>query len=236
MPASTILTNELLLRLPRKEIQIMRRKLELVALPLHTVLNGAGKRIEYGYFINSGMASILTVLKSGKMVEVGLSGAEGFVGLPLVAGLKSSGGRVIVQAAGSAFRITAREVGKALGRCPVLERRLQRYTHEVSAQATQIAACNRLHNSKQRLARWLLMSEDRMKGESVQLTQETLARMLGMRRASVSVALGQLHKAGMVSSLRGRTEIVDRARLEAASCECYSAINEGRRVWSRESR
>ena len=236
LPASTIFANELLLRLPRIEIQIMRPKLELVALPLHTVLNGAGKRIEYGYFINSGMASILTVLKSGKMVEVGLSGAEGFVGLPLVAGLKSSSGRVIVQAAGSAFRITAGEVAKALGRCPVLERSLYRYTHEVSAQAAQIAACNRLHNSKQRLARWLLMSEDRMKGECVRLTQETLAHTLGMRRASVSVALTQLNKAGMVSYARGKTEIVDRARLEAASCECYSAINEGRRVWSRESR
>lgn len=236
MPVSTILANELLLRLPRTESQIMRAKLELVTLPLHTVLNGAGKRIEYGYFMNSGMASILTVLKSGKMVEVGLSGAEGFVGLPLVAGLRSSSGRVIVQGAGSAFRISAREVTGALKRCPVLERRLQRYTHEVSAQAAQIAACNRLHNSRQRLARWLLMSQDRMKGESVQLTQQMLAHMLGMRRASVSVALGHLHKAGMVSYARGRTRIVDRARLEAASCECYSAINAGRRAWSRESR
>src|SRR5256885_13803222 len=92
LTAQTIHANELLLRLPRKEIQIIRRKLELVPLPLHAVLNAAGKRIEYGYFVNSGLASILTVLKSGKIGEVGISGAEGFVGLPLVAGLKTSGG------------------------------------------------------------------------------------------------------------------------------------------------
>jgi len=236
LTAPPILANELLQRLPRTEIQIIRPKLELVPLPLHAVLSAAGKRIEYGYFINSGLASILTVLKSGKIVEVGLSGAEGFVGLPLVAGLKSSGGRVIVQVAGTAFRITAREFALALRRCPVLQQRLHRYTHEVASQAAQIAACNRLHNSRQRLARWLLMSQDRMKGPSVNLTQEFLAHMLGMRRASVSVALGHLHRAGMVTYVRGRTEITDRARLEATACECYATINGWRRLWLRESR
>jgi CRP-like cAMP-binding protein len=236
LPPPTIVANELLQGLPRKELQILRPRLELVSLPLHAVLNAEGKRIEYGYFMNGGLASVLTVLKSGKIVEVGLSGAEGFVGLPLVAGLRSSGGRVIVQVAGSGYRIAAREMIVVLKRCPVLERRLQRYAQEVAGQAAQIAACNRLHNANQRLARWLLMSQDRMKGDFVNLTQEFLAHMLGMRRASVSVALGHLHKAGMVTYARGRVEIVDRARLEAAACECYATINERRRAWLNESR
>jgi len=230
LTAQTIHANELLLRLPRKEIQIIRRKLELVPLPLHAVLNAAGKRIEYGYFVNSGLASILTVLKSGKIVEVGISGAEGFVGLPLVAGLKTSGGRVIVQVAGSGLRIRARDVALVLAQCPVLRRRMQRYAHEVGAQAAQIAACNRLHNSKQRLARWLLMSQDRMKGVSVDLTQEFLANMLGMRRAGVTVAMGQLRKAGIVTYSRGGAKFEDWAKLEAAWCECYGEINVVRRA------
>ena len=228
--------NELLLRLPPKEIKIIERKLERVPLPLHEVLNASGKRIEYGYFLTGGLASILTVLRNGKIVEVGLTGADGFVGIPLVAGLKSSGGRVIVQVAGSALRIRAKELDAVLGRCPVLRRRLYRYAQEVAAQAAQIAACNRLHNSEQRLARWLLMSQDRMNGEAVSLRQEFLSHMLGMRRASVSVALGNLKRAGMVTYARGRVEIVERTRLEKTACECYAALNEQRDEWMKESK
>src|SRR5258708_29973729 len=114
LTAQTIYANELLVRLPRKEIQIIRRKLEFVPLPLHAVLNAAGKRIEYGYFFNSGLASILTVLKSGKIVEVGISGVEGFVGLPLVAGLKTIGSRGIVQVARTGVRCRTEQVARVL--------------------------------------------------------------------------------------------------------------------------
>ncbi|HWY05539.1 MAG TPA: Crp/Fnr family transcriptional regulator [Candidatus Acidoferrales bacterium] len=230
------LNNGILRRLPRKEFKAIFSKLELVPLPLHSVLNETVKPIAYCYFMRSGLASILTVLASGKIVEVGLTGAEGFVGLPLVAGLKSSASRVIVQVAGSAFRIRARDMIAALGDCPALRKSLGQFGQEVAVQSAQIAACNRLHNANQRLARWLLMSQDRLGGNQVRLTQEFLAHMLGMRRASVTVALGFLQKAGHIAYVRGVVRIEDRLGLEAAACECYASITQHQQRWRKESK
>jgi len=230
------LSNGILRRLPRKEFTIIFPKLELVSLPLHSVLNEAAKPIAYCYFLNYGLASILTVLKSGKIVEVGLTGAEGFVGLPLVAGLKSSASRVIVQVAGSALRIRAGDMIVALADCPALRKSLGQFGQEVAVQSAQIAACNRLHNANQRLARWLLMSQDRLGGNLVRLTQEFLAHMLGMRRASVTVALGFLQRAGFITYVRGAVMIEDRVGLEAAACECYVSIMQQQQRWQRESK
>jgi CRP-like cAMP-binding protein len=210
--------------------------LELVPLPLHSILNEAAKPIAYCYFLSYGLASILTVLGNGKIVEVGLTGAEGFVGLPLVAGLKTSASRVIVQVAGSAFRISAKNIIVALADCPALRKSLAQFAQEVAVQSAQIAACNRLHNANQRMARWLLMSQDRLGGNHVRLTQEFLAHMLGMRRASVTVALGFLQKAGPITYVRGAVKIEDRLGLEAAACECYAAITRQHKRWQRESR
>jgi CRP-like cAMP-binding protein len=229
------LTNGILRSLSRKEFKAIFPKLEPVQLPLRSVLNDAAKPIAYCYFLRSGLASILTVLASGKIVEVGLTGAEGFVGLPLVAGLKSSANRVIVQVAGSAFRISAANMTAALREFPALHRRLNQFGQEVAAQSSQIAACNRLHNANQRLARWLLMSADRLGGNQVQLTQEFLAHMLGMRRASVNVALRFLKKEGHIAYVRGAVTIEDRRGLEAATCECYAALTRHGKRWGRES-
>ncbi len=228
-------SNGILRRLPPKELHTIFPKLEFTKLPLHAVLNEAAKPIKYGYFMSSGLASILTVLRHGKIVEVGLTGAEGFVGLPLVAGLKSGAARVIVQIDGSAFRIRAKDLASASENCPELQRSLQRYAQEVAAQAGQIAACNRLHNANQRLARWLLMSQDRLGGDLVRLTQEFLAHMLGMRRASVNVAIGFLQRAGLIKFVRGAVMIQNRPGLEAAACECYAAIMQNRERWQKES-
>lgn len=183
---------------------------ELVLLPLHTVLNEAGKPVSHGYFIIGGLASILTVLRHNKIVEVGLTGCEGFVGLPLVAGFRSSAARIILQIKGSAFWISASNLIDALEACPVLHRRLQGYTFEVSAQAAQIAACNRLHDVNRRLARWLLMSQDRLGGDLVGLTQEFMAHMLGMRRASVNEGIGFLQKAAPIQYSRGEVLVLGR--------------------------
>jgi CRP-like cAMP-binding protein len=205
-------------------------------MPLHSVLNRESRIIAYGYFMNSGLASVLMVFRSGKIVEVvGLTGAEGFVGLPLLAGLKSSAARVIAQVAGSAYRITAKNMSTVLDRCPVLRKRLQHYEQDIAAQAAQIAACNRLHDANQRMARWILMSHDRLGGEELHLTHEFLAHMLGMRRASVTVALGFLQKKNLIKYTKGTVKIRDRSRLEAAACECYSAIVKHHARWQKEA-
>jgi CRP-like cAMP-binding protein len=227
--------NKILQRLPRKEYKAVLARTERVDLPIHTVLNEIGKAIEHGYFMNSGLASILTVLAGGKSVEVGLAGTEGFVGVPLVAGFKSSPTRVIVQIEGSAFKISAKDLERLLRECPALERSLQQHSQEMSLQSTQVAACNRLHDVNQRLARWLLMSQDRVGGNVVQLTQEFLAHMLGTRRASVTVAAGVLQKAGLIAYTRGAVTIENRDGLEAATCECYESINRQSSLWKSET-
>jgi CRP-like cAMP-binding protein len=231
-----VVANKILLGLPRKEYKAVFPRLEWVDLPAHTLLNQVAKPIEHGYFMNSGLASVLIVLADGKSVEVGLAGAEGFVGVPLVAGFKSSPTRVVVQIGGSAFKISAKDLVRFLRQCPVLERSLQQHSQQMSLQSTQVAACNRLHDVNQRLARWLLMSQDRVGGDVVKLTQEFLAHMLGTRRASVTVAAGALQKAGLIGYSRGDVKIENRVGLEAATCECYASINRQSGMWQSESR
>jgi CRP-like cAMP-binding protein len=228
--------NAILLALPRKESDSVFKKLQWVDLPLHTVLHETGQSINFGYFINAGLASILNVMSNGKTVEVGLTGAEGFVGTPLLVGFSTSPTRVVMQVAGSAFRIRARDVGSALRACANLEQSLLRYTQELTMQATQVAACNRLHEVEERLARWLLMSQDRLGGDDVPLTQQFLAHMLGTRRASVTVAAGILQKAGLITYNRGKVKIKNRPRLRRASCECYEKMNRQSRKWRTESK
>jgi CRP-like cAMP-binding protein len=169
-------------------------------------------------------------------VEVGLTGAEGFVGLPLLARLKTSANRVIIQVAGSAFRISAANMIVSLSESPVLRRRLNQFGQDVAVQSPQIAACNRLHHANQRLARWLLMSQDRLGGNQILLTQEFLTHMLGMRRASVNVALGFLQKERLITFIRGTVIILVHSGLEGATCECYASIVQHQKRWQKESR
>jgi CRP-like cAMP-binding protein len=210
------LRNKILLDLPDKECTALFSKLEFVLLPVRTVLNEVDEPIKFAFFMNDGLASILSMTSDGKSVEVGLSGREGFVGLPLSAGLSTSPTRVIVQVAGSGFRISAKHFLAALRDCPNRATALQRFVQEMALQSVQVAACNRLHEVDERLARWLLMSQDRLGGDLVPLTQEFLAHMLGTRRASVTVAAGILQKAGLITYKRGAVNVENRARLEEA--------------------
>ena len=141
-------------------------------------------------------------------MEVGLTGKDGFVGLPLIVGFSSGPTQAVVQIAGSAFRIGARAIAQTVKQCPTLANRLQRYVQVLAMQGTQVAACNRLHEVDERLARWLLMCQDRIGSSMVPLTQEFLAHMLGTRRASVTVAAGILQKAGLITYSRGHVNIV----------------------------
>jgi CRP-like cAMP-binding protein len=226
--------NLILLGLPADELSAAVKKLEFVELPTHFVLHEAGEPITHAYFIDSGLASVLNVMTDGKSVEVGLAGKEGFIGLPLVVGLSTGPTQTIMQVAGSAHRMTAADFKVLLLHAPVLEKSLNRYAQTLGMQATHVAACNRLHEVEERLARWLLMSQDRLGGDIVPLTQEFLAHMLGTRRASVTVAAGILQKAGLITYNRGNVRIDDRSGLEDAACECYASIRQQTEKWEKE--
>jgi CRP-like cAMP-binding protein len=223
--------NEILLQLSTKERETLFSKLEFVRLKVHQVLHETGDALKSAYFCNTGMVSILSVFPDGKSVEVGLVGKEGFVGLPLVAGFRTSSTRSVAQIDGTAFRVDGEALIGILSQNPKLERSLQQYSQMSAMQVTQIAACNRLHEVHERLARWLLMCADRVGSNSLPLTQEFLGQMLGTRRSSVTVAAGILQKAGIISHGRGEVEIIDRRKLEKAACECYGLMQHQIEEW-----
>jgi CRP-like cAMP-binding protein len=227
--------NKILLGLPAKEAELLYPKLEFVRLKVHHVLHEPGDSLKSAFFPNAGLVSILSVFPDGKCVEVGLVGKDGFIGLPLLAGFRTANTRAIIQIEASAFRIDADVLAGALQECPVLERRLQQFAQILAMEVTQVAACNRLHEVNERLARWLLMCADRVDSNSVPLTQEFLAHMLGTRRSSVTVAAGMLETAGLISNSRGQIDIVDRPRLEKAACECYQIMRSQLSDWRSES-
>jgi len=229
--------NELLLGLPSQECDSIFSELTFVQLRTHDVLQETEEPIKYAYFVDSGMVSILSVMQDGKSVEVGLTGKEGCTGLQLAAGFKTSDTRALVQIAGTAFRASTQSLVKVLRQCPILARRMQQYGLLLAMQGSQVAACNRLHEVDERLARWLLMSQDRIgvDGGVVPLTHEFLAHMLGTRRSSVTVAAGLLAKSGLITYNRGQVKIVNRDLLEDAACECYDLIRKHTQMWKKES-
>lgn len=227
--------NIILHSLPRSERARVFSSLEFVRLRLHQVLHETGEVIKSGYFLNDGMSSVLTVQPDGESVEVGLIGKEGFVGLPVIFGFKTSALRIITQGDGTAYRIEVGILRSLLPECPALEHQLQRYSMLLGIQSTQLAACNRLHDVEERLARWLLMSHERIGGKTLPLTQEFLSQMLGTRRSTVSVAASLLQKAGMIAYTRGNVTILNKTKLEEAACDCYEMIREQRNRWQSEN-
>jgi CRP-like cAMP-binding protein len=226
--------NQILLDLPTAESELVLPELEFVRLGVHHMLHDTGDTLKSAWFCNSGMISILSVFPDGKSVEVGLVGREGFVGLPLVAGFRTASTRAIAQIEASAFRIDSEKLSGLLPQCPRMERRLQQFSQIMTMQVTQLAACNRLHEVGERLARWLLMCADRVESNSVPLTQEFLGQMLGTRRSSVTVAAGMLQKAGLITYSRGDVQIIDRSGMEEASCECYNLMARQVAEWQAE--
>ena len=225
--------NQILLELPRQEREMLLPKMEFVRLKTHHLLHEAGATLKSAYFCDTGMVSILSVFPEGDSVEVGLVGKEGFVGLPLVAGFRTSPTRAVAQIEATAFRIDGESLIALLRQCPQLERQLQRFSQIMAMQVTQLAACNRLHGVEERLARWLLMCADRVDSNSLPLTHEFLGQMLGTRRASVTVSAGILQKAGLISysHSHGNVQIIDRRKLEEATCECYGLMRRQIKEW-----
>lgn len=227
--------NRLLLNLPARESALLYPQLTFVEMRNQDVLQECEQPVRYAYFIESGVASVLNVTDDGRSVEVGISGNEGCTGLPLAVGLKTSICRVVVQIAGTAFRIAGPKLMAILQQCPRLQNRIQQYSHIVAIQSSQIACCNQLHELDGRLARWLLMSHDRMESDLLPLTHEFIAHMLGTRRASVTVAAGVLQQAGLIRYVRGSVKITDRQGLEEASCECYRLLHRHTDMLAREA-
>jgi CRP-like cAMP-binding protein len=227
--------NKILLGLSAKDLAIVLPKLEFVRLKLHQVLYEAGQIIKSGYFLNDGMISVLTIQPDGKSVEVGLIGNEGFVGLPLLVGFRTSPTRQITQGDGSAYRCEADVLRQLVRQCPDFGMELHRFGQKLAMQTTQIAACNRLHEVEERLARWILMTQDRIQADRLPLTQEFLAQMLGTRRASVTVAAGALQKNGLIAYTRGSVTILDRKKLETTACDCYEILQRQLQDWENET-
>ena len=227
--------NEILLGLSRADLNLLLPRLEHVRFEVGHVLHETGDTLKSAYFVNSGLVSLVSVFPDGKGVEVGLVGKEGFIGLPVVVGFRTANTRAIIQIEGSAFRIDSEFFSQIILHSKRLNLRLQQFSQMMAMEVTQIAACNRLHEVLQRLARWLLMTADRVESNCVHLTQESLSIMLGTRRSSVTVAAGILETAGLITNSRGRIEIVDRARLEAASCDCYKIMRAQKVSWLKES-
>lgn len=216
--------NVLLLSIPDQEFELLRSGLEFINLPHRFIFHERGEKIDYVYFPNGGMVSLVVAGADGRSVEVGLTGKEGMVGTPVVVGLRLAPYRAIMQIPGSATRIRADLFQQVLPVSSFLRLYLNRHTLMQGLQMAQVAACNRLHELEQRLARWLLMCQDRVDSEVISLTQEFLAQMLGSGRPSVSLAAGILERAGLIENLRGTIRIINRKGLEDAACECYAVI------------
>jgi len=216
--------NSRLAALPREDYQRLLADLEPVTLTAGEVLYEPGERIRYVYFPSGAHVSLLVLVADQKALEVGLVGREGMVGIPLALGLDVSPVRALVQGTGSALRMEAARFREALGRCPPLQHELYRYAYAKLVQARQTAACNRFHHLEARLARWLLMTRDRMQSDQFHLTHEFLADTLGIRRVGVTNAATALQRRKLISYRRGNIRILDRKGLKAAACGCYEVV------------
>ncbi len=216
--------NRILLSIPDNEFWALRPHLEATELPSHRILHEAHEVLQYAYFPNDGLLSLVVVLADGKTVEAGIVGKEGLVGFPALAGLSRSPLRDVVQITGDGVRIAVSALREMLATAPQLHRQIERFSVLLGLQMAQTAGCNRLHDVEQRLARWLLMARDRVSSPLLPITHDFLATMLGTDRPSVSLAAGELQKIGVIEYNRGSVKIVNRPELERISCECYGVI------------
>lgn len=218
--------NVILLSIPDGEYGLFRPHLDYVELPDHLVLHEAGAKLDFAYFPNRGLISFVVAMEDGKTAEAGVVGNEGFAGIPAAVGLSRSPLQAVVQISGDGFRVEVEALRKTLESAPHLQLLLSRFAVVQGMQVAQTAACNRLHEIEQRLARWLLMAQDRVDSGVLPITHDFLATMLGTNRSSVSLAAATLRRKNLIRYTPGAVTIVNRKKLEALSCECYGIMQQ----------
>ena len=216
--------NQLLAQLPRGVQQSWFPHLELVDMPLGTVLYESGATLSHVFFPMTSIVSLLYVMENGSSAEIAVVGREGIVGVSLFMGGNSTPSRAVVQSAGKGYRLAAQLMKDEFDIAGPALHLLLRYTQALITQMSQTAVCNRHHSLNQQLCRWLLLSLDRLQGNELVMTQDLIANMLGMRREGVTGSARQLQKAGIIRYIRGRITVLDRKALERRSCECYAVV------------
>jgi CRP-like cAMP-binding protein len=199
-------------------------QLEAVQMPLGEVLYESGVTLSHVYFPTTAIVSLLYVMEDGASAEIAVVGNEGIVGISLFMGGGSTPSRAVVQSAGLGLRLKARALKDEFNRAGPVLHLLLRYTQALITQMAQTAVCNRHHSLDQQLCRWLLLSLDRLQGDELVMTQELIANMLGVRREGVTESALKLQTAGLIRYARGHITVLDRAGLEARSCECYAVV------------
>ena len=218
------LDNHLLASLPDSSKQRFFSQLELVELPLGKVIYESGDDLKHVYFPTDSIVSLLYVMENGASAEISVVGNDGIVGIAVFMGGVSTPSRAVVQSAGFAYRLSAEQLRLEFHSHGALMLLLLRYTQSLITQMSQTAVCNRHHSIEQQLCRWLLLSLDRLPSNELRMTQELIANMLGVRREGVTTAAGTLQKLHIIEYSRGRIVVLDRAKLEAMSCECYAVV------------
>ena len=216
--------NKLLAALPTSDYERLVPHLKLVPLPIRQLIYESGEPITHVYFPQNAMISIVTTMKDGSTVEVGIVSNEGMVGIPVILGGKTTTTAAFVQVEGAGMRIDADVLRTEFNRGGAIQKLLLRYVRAIYTEVTQSCACNRLHPLEERLARWLLTVSDRLESDKFPLTQEFIAQMLGVRRSGVTEAANNLSRAKMIRYQRGQINILNREDLEPTSCECYRVI------------
>jgi len=220
----TPLQNHLLAALPAEIQQRLFSNLELMSLPLGKVLYESGDKLRHVYFPTDSIVSLLYVMENGASAEISVVGNEGIIGVALFMGGESTPSRAIVQSGGHAYRLLGQRLKDEFNRHSELQLLLLRYTQSLLTQMAQTAVCNRHHSVDQQLCRWLLLSLDRLSSNQLNMTQELIANMLGVRREGVTDAAGKLQKQGIIEYSRGHITVLDRPKLEELSCECYAVV------------
>ncbi|MBK1687924.1 Crp/Fnr family transcriptional regulator [Rubrivivax gelatinosus] len=210
--------------MPAADLQRWLPQLEWVELPLGLVVYESGRPLGHLYFPTTAIVSLLYVMEDGASAEIAVVGNEGLVGISLFMGGETTPSRAVVQSAGEGWRLNAAAVKEAFSRPGPVMHLLLRYTQALITQMAQTAVCNRHHSLDQQLCRWLLLSLDRLRGNELVMTQELIANMLGVRREGVTEAAMRLQRHGLIRYARGHITVLDRAGLEARTCECYAVV------------
>jgi CRP-like cAMP-binding protein len=213
--------NRILAALPQADLEQFFSDLDPVSLSLKQILYPVGARLEHVYFIEQGIASVLTDMADGASIEVGMIGTEGIVGLPALLGGDISDQQIIVQVSGTAQRMDANSCRTAFDGSAAVRRAALRFTEGLLALSGQTAACNRLHSTEQRFARWLLMARSRLDTDVVPMTHQFLSSMLGVRRTGVTEVAAKMRRSGLIRYHHGEITLLDREGVEAAACECH---------------